>query len=188
LLFSSHHSVHERVQSERSPSSLSDSDFSPIPPLVSEPSSHDEVPGTPLSHTRADLHASRSSANVCGESVDRCTNPTPATPYITREFWESASMDDRSNRKRRLVEEAGPPGQVATSGTTSGSPAPFTPPSNKRQFTGSGNSSPLNSAKEDPETMTAAEVRIRFRVPVVHPPIFSVRMSLIHERYDVDHL
>lgn len=69
-------------------------------------------------------------------------------------------MDDRGNRKRRLAEEAGPPGQVNTSAATNGSPAPFTPPSNKRQFTGSGDSSPLNATKEDPETMTAAEVRI----------------------------
>ncbi|KAF9997995.1 hypothetical protein BGZ65_006452 [Modicella reniformis] len=64
-------------------------------------------------------------------------------------------MDDRSNRKRRFTEEAGPPGQVTA--PANGSPAPFTPPSNKRQFTGSGSASPLNTAKEDPETLTAAE-------------------------------
>ncbi|KAF9200430.1 E3 ubiquitin-protein ligase bre1 [Haplosporangium sp. Z 27] len=66
-------------------------------------------------------------------------------------------MDDRGNRKRRLTEDSGLPGQIVTSATANGSPAPFTPPANKRQFTGSGSSSPLNNAKEDTENLTAAE-------------------------------
>ncbi|KAI1297025.1 E3 ubiquitin-protein ligase bre1 [Mortierella claussenii] len=66
-------------------------------------------------------------------------------------------MDDRGNRKRRLTEEAATPGPVAPSAAANGSPTPFIPPANKRQFTGSGNSSPLGNAKDDTENMTPAE-------------------------------
>ncbi|KAF9435680.1 E3 ubiquitin-protein ligase bre1 [Entomortierella beljakovae] len=66
-------------------------------------------------------------------------------------------MDDRSNRKRRLTEDGSQPGQVVTTTAVNGSPAPFTPPANKRQFTGSGGSSPLANTKEDTENMTPAE-------------------------------
>ncbi|KAF8936763.1 E3 ubiquitin-protein ligase bre1 [Dissophora ornata] len=67
-------------------------------------------------------------------------------------------MDDRGNRKRRLAEETGLPSQVASSPTTNGAPAaPFTPPANKRQYTGSGSASPLNIAKDDTENMSTAE-------------------------------
>ncbi|KAF9188907.1 hypothetical protein BGZ51_000245 [Haplosporangium sp. Z 767] len=68
-------------------------------------------------------------------------------------------MDDRGNRKRRLTtEETGQqPVQVTPYAAINGSPAPFTPPTNKRLFTGSGSSSPNSAAKEDTENMTAAE-------------------------------
>ncbi|KAF9343987.1 E3 ubiquitin-protein ligase bre1, partial [Mortierella sp. AD094] len=75
----------------------------------------------------------------------------------SRDSSVAASMDDRGNRKRRLTEDSGQHGQVVTSAAANGSPAPFTPPSNKRQFTGSGSSSPLGNTKEDTENMTAAE-------------------------------
>ncbi|KAF9114913.1 E3 ubiquitin-protein ligase bre1 [Mortierella sp. AM989] len=64
-------------------------------------------------------------------------------------------MDDRGNRKRRLTEDVGQPGQVVAA--VNGSQAPFTPPTNKRQYTGSGSSSPISGAKEDTENMTPAE-------------------------------
>lgn len=78
-------------------------------------------------------------------------------------------MDDRSNRKRRLTDDVGPPftSSSSSAGTggpaTNGSPAPITSATNtKRQFTGSGSgsASPHNAGKEDTETMTAAEVRM----------------------------
>ncbi|KAG0207878.1 E3 ubiquitin-protein ligase bre1 [Mortierella sp. GBA30] len=65
-------------------------------------------------------------------------------------------MDDRGTRKRTHTDEVGSPIQVPAS-NVNGNPAPFTPPANKRQFTGSRSSSPSTASKEDAETMTAAE-------------------------------
>ncbi|KAF9283306.1 E3 ubiquitin-protein ligase bre1 [Mortierella alpina] len=62
-------------------------------------------------------------------------------------------MDERGTRKRTLTDETGP----APASTTNGNPAPFTPPANKRQFTGRRSSSPNNSVQDDVENMTAAE-------------------------------
>ncbi|KAF9993192.1 E3 ubiquitin-protein ligase bre1 [Entomortierella chlamydospora] len=109
----------------------------------------------------------------------------------SRDSSVAAFMDDRGNRKRRLNEDSGQHGQVVASAAAAanGSPAPFIPPANKRQFTGSGSSSPLNNTKEDTENMTAAEgVLLNFQKEAIWRQMQEYKREIARAQERIDQL
>ncbi|KAG0316403.1 hypothetical protein BGZ97_006918 [Linnemannia gamsii] len=104
-------------------------------------------------------------------------------------------MDDRSNRKRRLTDEAGPPlssSSAAGKPVTNGSPSSVTSATNtKRQFTGSGSgsASPQNAGKEDTETMTAAEeVLLNFQKEAIWRQIQEYKRENVRAQERIERL
>ncbi|KAG0276821.1 E3 ubiquitin-protein ligase bre1 [Linnemannia exigua] len=100
-------------------------------------------------------------------------------------------MEDRSNRKRRLTDDVGPPFSSSGGPATNGSPA-ATPATTKRQFTGSGSgsASPQNiGLKDDSETLTAAEeVLLNFQKEAIWRQIQEYKRENVRAQERIERL
>ncbi|KAK3845156.1 MAG: hypothetical protein J3R72DRAFT_437013 [Linnemannia gamsii] len=100
-------------------------------------------------------------------------------------------MEDRSNRKRRLTDDVGPPFSSSGGPAANGSPA-ATPATTKRQFTGSGSgsASPQNiGAKDDTETLTAAEeVLLNFQKEAIWRQIQEYKRENVRAQERIERL